>query len=689
MLPAAWKTGLHRKLVTDTIIALAVFGVVLCVVIAFREGFKGLVHLLLAVLVWIAYKNSRTQNFLSVFPYAALFYLGTDLPYLLSSGYPRADSWSYHVVNFEYFAEAFRQGAGFPEWYASAGGIRIGFSHINTGFALPHRLFGYALYALTPLSVLTTYKLSVAFGVLLLGLGVGLFLERLTASVSGALVGSLAIMLGGVGATTVHQEQVVFTATWIPWILLALYEIKNDRRWLLVIGGLLGLSAVAHYPQIQMVSIGLYGLVAILVNRRAVAERLFIPGRGLAFLAIALFILAILPLPYIATHLNDLLSNERGTLIPKTWEEYTANRFNLGVTDLIFIKQYLFPVIHWDVLDPAGLFIGRITVLLAIVGLIFNFSKSLPAALLAGIFAFLVMGSYAPINLVSVLYHTMPLLIRPFRQWYHFFPLLNLCLAAIAAFGTAWLIRRISAAGYWRHWLMLVFYGIAVAQATELADYSWRYAMTQGLLKPLPSPFDRLTGSVHSPSIVQYKNRLLAEKCFPRYVLGTAYLTTNMLGTTYLTTNIKSVLSVGEQLTAVCSNNPSEVEPITVANIPTALLPKLANLVPAVEPPKPIRMKLQFDGINIDVETNHNSLLVAPINYDLGVTATINGDDVNIWRTNAALVGVLVTPGKHAIKISVVNDAYLYILWIHIAVTLITVMLITVLLSRRSANSFS
>ena len=654
--------------IVDAVIALAVSIVVLYIVIRYKEGLKALVHLLLAVLIWIAHIRSRAQSFLSVFPYVALFYLGADLPYILSPWYPRADTWSYHVVNFEYFAEAFRQGAGFPEWFPSAGGVRVGFSHINTGFALPHRLFGYALYALTPLPVLTAYKLSVAFGVLLLGLGVGLFLERLTISVSGALVGSLAIMLGGVGATTVHQEQALFTATWIPWILLALYEIKNDRRWLLVISGLFGLSATTHYPQIQMVSIGMYGLVAILVNRRAVAERLFIPGRGLAFLAIALFFLAILPLPYIATHLNDLLSNERGTLIPKTWEEYTANRFNLGANDLTFIKQYLFPVIHWNVLDQAGLFIGRITVLLVIVGLLFNFLKSWPATLLAGIFASLVMGSYAPIDLASVLYHLAPPLFRPFRQWYHFFPLLNLCLAAIAAFGTAWLIRRISAASHWRRWLMFGFYGLVVIQATELADYSWRYAMTQGLMKPLPSALDRLTGSVHSPSIVQYKNRLLAEKCSPDAVLADAHTTTHVM----------SVLGpVNEQIAATCRQASDASRP-SIADIPRELLP--AQTSPSLSNESWVSTKLRYDGMDIDVVANRLSLLVTPVNYDLGVTAMVDDAHAVVWRVNAAQAGVLLPPGEHIIKIRIVRDAYFYILWIQIAIILIIGSLIIVLL---------
>ena len=116
-----------RMSIVDAVIALAVSIVVLYIVIRYKEGLKALVHLLLAVLIWIAHIRSRAQSFLSVFPYVALFYLGADLPYILSPWYPRADTWSYHVVNFEYFAEAFRQGAGFPEWFPSAGGSGSGF----------------------------------------------------------------------------------------------------------------------------------------------------------------------------------------------------------------------------------------------------------------------------------------------------------------------------------------------------------------------------------------------------------------------------------------------------------------------------------------------------------------------------------------------------------------------------------
>jgi len=254
----------------------------------------------------------------------ALIYVAVTLDYLHDGLYiPRGDSHLFQIHSFVQIADGFAQGEGFSEWIPAAGGVRTGFSHIHLGVATPHRLLGYLLYSITPLSVVVAYKIAFAIGAILVGLGWGLCLERLTRSTLGACLGSLAIMLGGTG-TAFHQEQVLYTTAYMPWLFLALIEIKQDRRWLIVFAALLGLAATTHFPQIYAISLALVVLLTLLSSPSSIKDRLFLPNRNQWLASVLLFGVAALPLVYIVANMDGLLSWYRPYLTGASYADYIA-----------------------------------------------------------------------------------------------------------------------------------------------------------------------------------------------------------------------------------------------------------------------------------------------------------------------------------------------------------------------------
>ena len=76
-----------------------------------------------------------------------------------------------------------------------------------------------------------------------------------------------------------------------------------------------------------------------------------------------------------------------------------------------------------------------------------------------------------------------------------------------------------------------------------------------------------------------------------------------------------------------------------------------------------VESRVDYDGIRLSINVPENSLLVTPLNYDIGATAYIDEEKVDIWRVNSALCGVLVEKGVHFISFSIERDSYIPIVW--------------------------
>lgn len=639
--------------------------------------------LLLAILSLYLYWKTRTDSFLRCFPYVAIIYLITMAGYLVAK-YPIHDSFYYYFRVFQYIAESFAAGENYPAWFPYTGGVRIGFSHINYGYALPYHLFGYVLYAATPFSILFAYKLSCVVGTLLIGLGWGLFLERLTKSALASVVGTLAVMLGG-SCITLHQEQVLVTLTYYPWLLLAFYELKNDRRWLLVIAALAGILVVTHYPQIHLVAIVLFILLVTATNPAAVRERLFLPSWKLLALSFIVFLMAASPLAYIVSHMNELASRHRPLFFPNDYETWLQINGPQGYASgrPWYFKQYLVGMFgrYNPFADSNGFFIGRVTVMLAAAGLIFQFRKSWPIAVLGVLYALLTMGIHSPIDLASLLFHTAKPLIGVMREWVHFFPLLNLSLIALAAYGVAYWCLRITPGRLDRPWTTWLTSAVFMVLVYDITDFSnqYIYAYTQ---KPPPSV---VSGgfylSKHDPSLVLYRSRMQlhgisSDTCCSDVIPSEPYLTSNVIPT---------VTAPDSQLNRLVTAR-RNLESGVVADIPMSMLPAAKSDALATGHDR-VEQMLRYDGIHLNATTTRTALLVTAANYDLGWDATVDGESVPVWRVNGALAGMLIGPGKHRVTLRVRRDSYTYAFAAHLIVSLAAVVMIIYLLFRGHQSS--
>lgn len=644
---------------------------------------------LLAISSLYLYRKTQTAGFLRCFPYVALIYLTAIAGYLFSRKYPVHDSFHYHFPAFQYFAESIAAGKGFPEWFASSGGVRVGFSHINLGYVLPYHLAGYALYALTPLTTLAAYKLSYAIGVLLIGLGWGLFLERLTKSALAAVVGSLAVMLGG-SCITFHQEQALYTLTWLPWLLLALYEIKHDRRWLLVVAALSGLLAVTHYPQIHFIAITILLAVVVVARPDTVRERLFLPGWKLSSLAILLFLAGVSPLIYITGHLDELTSLERPFLAGGEYFEWLLlNGWPDGNASAPpwYFKQYIAlseseafspELLDNPYSDKLGFYAGKVTLGLALIALAFQLPKAWPVIVLTAIYALFTMGIRSPVDLASASYHVAEPLMRSMREWMHFYPLVNLGLASLAGIGIAHLAARMEMTGTGRRSViastLVILFALFVF---ELSDYAWRYIKWYTNPGVVVDAFERFPRYGHHPSLLQYRNRMwlneLQQKGCLKGVIPAAPV---------LTTNVKSHAGAGDEQIAALLNGKGLTGGAVVANIPESILPSIGS--PAYRGENDhVDQQLHYDGADFRVTNRVRALLVTSVNYDLGLDVSVDGKPEPVWRVNGALAGVLLEPGRHTVELRLRNDGYTYALQAHLAIIVATVVLIMFLFARR------
>lgn len=644
-------------------------------------GHRSLILIPTLLITAAVYRFSAAYSFIKTFPLLLLIYVAVTLDYLHGSYSPRGDSYAFHIPAFLQVAEGFAQGEGLSEWLPAAGGVRTGFSHIHLGVATPHRFLGYLLYSIAPVSALVVYKITFALGVLLIGLGWGLCLERMTRSTLGASLGSLAIMLGGTG-TGFHQEQILFTMIYMPWILLALIEIRQDRRWFIVLAGLVGLAATAHFPQIYAITLVLIVLITLLASPSSVKNRIFFPNRNQLIASTLLFSAAILPLVYIVTHMDGLLSWHRPNLTAVSYANY------LGMLGrqytLADMWQYIRPItdLPLENMDISGFYVGEATVLFAFIATVFAFRATWPIALFTLVMALLTVGTGSPIDIIGALYLVASPIIKSFREWYHFFPLVNFGLAALAAIGIAWCAQQVGRArqrGYGK--LSYILAGVFVLGVYQLAHIVFPYSRGHYLIEHenriTSDDFSRYD---HDPSVLQYRARLILDRAETASIDKDASpQAMDNPRTVFVASTVKyGIVSADDQIHTYLASGPAKN--FAAVGITPSDRPEIRAGVPSVSAnPK---LLLHTNGIDIETESPGAGLLVTPINYDLGLASTLNGAPVTALRVNGALAGIPIPSGKSSISLRVQTDTYPWIFYIHALVELLVAALIVYLLTQ-------
>ena len=374
-------------------------------------------------------------------------YLLVILPFLLSRELPGGDSHTYYFPAFWSILNSIRSGNFFPEWFAANGGVRIGFFHINLISTLPGRIFAYYFFSFLPLSAVTIYKIQYAAAVILMGFGWWLALKQLTRSSLAAYFGTLMVIMGGTGITF-HQEQVMGVTCYIPWFVYSILKIRDDSRYIFPAVTLFGLGLTVYYPQINILSMGILA-VLLAIFYPAILKKTFREQKKRTPLLLVLFILAILPSLYILYHSGDFTSSirtERAMYFPKNYPDYLRLNQAGGVTSAIpsYLLQYLTPTVqdadiegYGEMLDRCSFFVGRIGLLLALLSIILRPRQTLLILILLLCFIALTLGLNSPLPITKYLFLIHFPTVALFRQWLHFFPMINFCLSALAAIGFA------------------------------------------------------------------------------------------------------------------------------------------------------------------------------------------------------------------------------------------------------------
>jgi hypothetical protein len=358
------------------------------------------------------------------------------------------DNLIYHLPAFVYFSASLDLGHGLPLWYTSFGGYPVSITSASLFPFMPHKLFGYALYAVTGLDAMSVYKLSITAGMLMTGGGWWLVLRRLTGSRPAATFGTLILLLGGTGITIFHQEQALCTVFLVPWMLLCLMKLREDISAALPLAVLLGISMTIHYPQIHLVAFLL--LMVSLVMTGHVRSDLLHLGRSrplVLLLAVVLFFAAALPAIPVARLMEDFASPIRGRLdlaVESLSDYVRLNTIDRSSAAPGYLRNYLLPQV--DVRDDQFVFfITTLGAMFAALGIMASLRRSLVVLVMAVLLLWATLGIHAYLPHVLYLIHVP--FIKYFRQWYHFAPLTNMALSALAALGLAAVLHRLRRAG--------------------------------------------------------------------------------------------------------------------------------------------------------------------------------------------------------------------------------------------------
>jgi len=345
-----------------------------------------------------------------------------------------------HYNHFLYITTHLRELHSFPSWlYTNWGGLWLPVVSNNFLFLLPYRFVGYLLGATTPISPNVIYKFCFLFlgqGIFLWGiytLAQMVFRSRFYSwmLVAVSLVTSICI-------SVLHQEHVLGTMFFIPFIWIALIKLRTNLRYLVILFSLVGLALNVHYPQLllgYLATIGVSSLFCFKATKQYCQDiygqfkrRQWVP---LVCLAIAAFVISASPFLYsVSSYFSKLESPfraQKGKITASNYDDYVRmNATKSSIKPENFRKYIGYDKYATDTmaqfddtilyLTPAIPFILFILLFLRVPHRGFHLSVLMLLSLLA-------MGIYGPAP--RVLWNVFPG-ITLFRQWMFFSAYLNL-----------------------------------------------------------------------------------------------------------------------------------------------------------------------------------------------------------------------------------------------------------------------
>lgn len=203
---------------------------------------------------------------------------------------PRHDNMKNDYPFFHHMIDTLVQDGTLPYWQPYAGGGQPTFIYLNNMFLLhlPH-LISYVLFPFYAKSALTIsiFWRMVILENLAFSLGVYLMLRAMLKDRFAALFGFAVCLLSGITVGTLHQEQLMASIFYIPWVGLCMTRFMRGGTlaWGILGGLLLGLSLLSHYPQLVAYFWGVTLLSHAVFNMR---EFRGMPGKRLLLVALVL-----------------------------------------------------------------------------------------------------------------------------------------------------------------------------------------------------------------------------------------------------------------------------------------------------------------------------------------------------------------------------------------------------------------
>ena len=290
------------------------------------------------------------------------------------------------------------------------------------------------------------------------------------------------------------------------------------------------------------------------------------------------------------------------------------------------------------------------------------------------VFVMLSLGVYLPFPLTEFLFNLWPEVMGSFRQWFHFFPMVNFCLSALAAIALAAATDRFKPLlGHAGPILLSAVFALLIF---ELAVFDLRYLSNHtvdkrplGIMSALQTePRDR---AITNPKTIylQYEERMRADACCGQALLKQPYLTSRVIG---------GVERADEQL-LLLEESLSRDSGVILSNIPASEFDVSESSNRNFDKAE-LKMTYRYNGVDLAVSADKTAMLVMPLNYALDLLASIDGKPVTVWRVNGAHSGIVVQPGDSHIEVRLAPDSYR---WISITQPLAVILLFGFLVRSR------
>lgn len=289
------------------------------------------------------------------------------------------------------------------------------------------------------LVVITTWHLAL--------IGTYLFGRKLGMSRTGALVAGVAFTFGGYMIAHMGHTSRIAAAVWLPWILLAIENLRHRFSWMWVALGsaFIALQQFAGEPQMTFYTVllgGAYWLFTFLLKPSQSGRLSFIAGSAvMAVCGTLLSMMQLLP------QRELLQQGERANISYEYFSAYSLPPRQV----LTFFFPYFFggaakpPYIvtwwgAWTIDETCG-YVGLMTLLLALAALIGRRRESEVWfwAAMAGAALFLAVGAYLPFGIWEY-FHRIPVFNLFRASARHMFEF-TFCLGTLAGFGTTWLMN--------------------------------------------------------------------------------------------------------------------------------------------------------------------------------------------------------------------------------------------------------